>query len=62
MVFGALFKAHAITQLRNRSAVFWNFAFPIFLMALFGLVFGKGGVRRGRFFCLRTWGMGESSE
>ena len=43
MVFGALFKAHAITQLRNRSAVFWNFAFPIFLMALFGLVFGKGG-------------------
>lgn len=36
-----LFKANLVMQLRNRAAMFWNLAFPIGMMLLFGLMFGS---------------------
>lgn len=37
--------AHSLMliNLRNRATLFWNFAFPIGLMALYGLIFGGSG-------------------
>ena len=45
MRFLELLIANTKMQLRNRSALFWNFLFPIIMMTLLGLVFGKGGMK-----------------
>lgn len=43
MSFTALLLANTRMQLRNRSSLFWHFAFPLLFMVLFGLIFGRGG-------------------
>jgi ABC-2 type transport system permease protein len=35
-------RAVTLMRLRNREALFWTFFFPIILMALLGIVFGRG--------------------
>jgi ABC-2 type transport system permease protein len=35
-------RAMALMRLRNREALFWTFFFPIILMGLLGIVFGRG--------------------
>jgi ABC-2 type transport system permease protein len=43
-------RAFTLMRLRNREALFWTFFFPILLMGLLGLVFGRGyniGVKIG---------------
>ncbi len=35
-------RAFTLMRLRNREALFWTFFFPILLMGLLGLVFGRG--------------------
>ncbi len=35
-------KAFALMFLRNRQALFWTFFFPVLLMGLLGIVFGRG--------------------
>lgn len=42
MAFTALLLANIRMQLRNRSSLFWHFAFPLLFMVLFGLIFGRG--------------------
>jgi len=42
MAFRALLWANTRMQLRNRSALFWHFAFPLVFMVMFGLIFGRG--------------------
>lgn len=42
MAFAALLLANTRLQLRNRSSLFWHFAFPMLFMVLFGLIFGRG--------------------
>jgi ABC-2 type transport system permease protein len=42
MTFTALLLANTRMQLRNRSSLFWHFAFPLIFMVLFGLIFGRG--------------------
>jgi ABC-2 type transport system permease protein len=42
MAFTALLLANTRMQLRNRSSLFWHFAFPLLFMVLFGLIFGRG--------------------
>ncbi len=39
--FGLLLLTNARLFVRNRTALFWNIAFPIGLMLLFGSIFGK---------------------
>ena len=33
-------KAMFLIHLRNREVLFWNFAFPVFLMLIYGLIAG----------------------
>ena len=40
--FGDFLKAFALMFLRNRQALFWTFFFPVLLMSLLGIVFGRG--------------------
>lgn len=42
MAFWMLLLANTRLQLRNRSSLFWHFAFPLVFMVLFGLIFGRG--------------------
>lgn len=42
MTFWTLLVANTRLQLRNRSSLFWHFAFPLIFMVLFGLIFGQG--------------------
>lgn len=42
MTFWTLLVANTRLQLRNRSSLFWHFAFPLVFMVLFGLIFGQG--------------------
>lgn len=42
MTFTALILANTRMQLRNRSSLFWHFAFPLLFMVLFGLISGRG--------------------
>jgi len=42
MAFWTLLLANTRLQLRNRSSLFWHFAFPLVFMVLFGLIFGRG--------------------
>lgn len=45
MGFFTLVRTNTLMQLRNRSSLFWHFAFPLIFIILFGLIFGKGGGR-----------------
>ncbi|MHB0976454.1 MAG: ABC transporter permease [Candidatus Aquicultorales bacterium] len=40
--FLTLLQSNLKLQLRNRSSLFWHFAFPVIFMVLFGLIFGGG--------------------
>lgn len=42
--FFALTKAMFLIHIRERSSLFWNFGFPIFLLILYGAIFGGGDV------------------
>jgi ABC-2 type transport system permease protein len=42
MAFWTLLWANTLMQLRNRSSLFWHFAFPLIFIVLFGLIFGRG--------------------
>lgn len=41
-VFWDFLKAFTLMFLRNRQALFWTFFFPVLLMSLLGIVFGRG--------------------
>jgi len=38
----AMVKANFLMSLRNRTALFWNLAFPALFIVIFGVVFGRG--------------------
>ena len=38
----AMVKANVTMSLRNRTALFWNLAFPALFIVIFGVVFGRG--------------------
>jgi ABC-2 type transport system permease protein len=38
----AMTKANLLMSLRNRTALFWNLAFPALFIVIFGVVFGRG--------------------
>jgi ABC-2 type transport system permease protein len=40
--FGDFLKAFTLMFVRNRQALFWTFFFPVLLMGLLGIVFGRG--------------------
>lgn len=42
--FFSLSKAMLLVHLRERAQLFWNFAFPIFLLVIYGAVFGGDDV------------------
>lgn len=41
-----LARSFLLINLRNRTTLFWNFAFPLGLMALYGLIMGEGQADR----------------
>ncbi len=38
----AMVRANLLMSLRNRTALFWNLAFPAIFILIFGAVFGRG--------------------
>lgn len=40
--FLALSKAMFLMHIRERSTLFWNFGFPVFLLIIYGAIFGEG--------------------
>src|SRR4051794_29662347 len=38
----AMVRANVTMSLRNRTALFWNLAFPALFIVIFGVVFGRG--------------------
>lgn len=48
---GALTRSHLLRSLRSRTALFWNFAFPLVWLFVFGAVFA-GGTARGTGFLM----------
>lgn len=47
----ALARAHLLRSVRSRTSLFWNFAFPLVWLFVFGFVFG-GGTARGAGFLM----------
>jgi ABC-2 type transport system permease protein len=50
--FFALTKAMTLMHLRNRSTLFWNLAFPVFLLVIYSQIFGQMDVGDQNFM---TW-------
>jgi hypothetical protein len=42
--FLVLTKAMMLVHLRNRATLFWNLAFPIFILVIYSQIFGKMSV------------------